>query len=299
MKKVVITGATGMLGVSLIRRLIASDIEVVCIIKPESLRREAIPKHALVNVIECDSNDLSSVKLNGKYDVFYHFAWKATSHMTRNDPFFQLENVQGTLEAIKLAHQLGCECFIGAGSQAEYGRVSGLIGPDTPANPDLAYGICKYTAGRLGSLLAKELGIRYIWTRVFSVFGPHDGADTMISSCIRKLKNNEEMELTPCEQLWDYLYEDDCAEAFFLLAQKGLDQSIYCIASGSPDILKNYVLEIGRILHKEDLLKFGAQPYQQNQVMSLNVDISSLINDTGFRPQISFVEGIKRIINSL
>lgn len=96
-----------------------------------------------------------------------------------------------------------------------------------------------------------------------------------------------------------FLYEDDCAEAFFLLAQKGLDQGIYCIASGSPDILKNYVLEIGRILYKEELLKFGAKPYQQNQVMSLNVDISQLAKDTGFKSRISFIEGIKRIVNSL
>lgn len=96
-----------MLGVSLIRRLIASDIEYYVLSNPILCVARLFQKHKLVNVIECDSNALPSLKLNDKYNVFYHCAWKATSHLTRNDPFSQLENVQGTLDAIKLAHQLG------------------------------------------------------------------------------------------------------------------------------------------------------------------------------------------------
>lgn len=296
MRNAIITGATGMLGVSLILKLIERGVSVTALIRPGSARRKSIPEHPLVTIIESDSNDLLSVEFSESYDVFYHFAWKATSHLDREDVLLQQENISGTLDALRLAHRLGCTCFIGAGSQAEYGRISETISPDTPVYPDTAYGISKYAAGRLGGILAKKLGIRYIWTRVFSIYGPHDGEQTMMSTCIRKLKNNEEMQLTPCGQIWDYLYEDDCAEAFALIAEKGCDQSVYCIGSGQAKPLREYVEAIGRALKKEYLLKIGSKPYADNQVMHLQADISSLHKDTGFLPKITYEEALRRML---
>ena len=44
------------------------------------------------------------------------------------------------------------------------------------------------------------------------------------------------------------------------------------------------------------LLKLGAKPYAPKQVMYLCADISELRKDTGFEPQYSFEEGIRRTI---
>ncbi|MGL4389117.1 MAG: NAD-dependent epimerase/dehydratase family protein [Brevinema sp.] len=297
MKNVIITGATGMLGISLIEALIFRGIKVTALIHPNSARKDAIPKNPLVTIIECDFNQLNKLQLSDKYDVFFHFAWKDTTHKGRSNPVAQQENISLTLQSVQLAHRLGCSCFVGAGSQAEYGRVSNIITPETSINPDSAYGISKYAAGTLGAILAKELKIRYIWARVFSVYGPHDGAQTMISNCIRKLKNNEEMELTSCEQLWDYLYEEDCAKAFIAIAEKGKDQSVYCIGSGKARPLKEYVFAIANMLGNEYLLKIGAKSYNENQIMHLQADITSLTKDTGFIPSISFEDSLKLFPN--
>ncbi len=285
-----------MLGISLINKCIQEKIEVLAIIRPNSDRKKTIPTSPLVKIIECSSEDLLSLKFDDKYDVFYHFAWKATSHETRNDPISQSDNIQDTLHAMQFAAKIGCKTFIGAGSQAEYGRVSSTISPETPVNPDNSYGISKYATGKLCAIKGKELGMRFIWTRVFSVYGPHDGSNTMISTCIRKLKNDESMELTPCEQEWDYLYEDDCAKAFYLLGLKGQDQTTYCIGSGQTKSLKQYTQIIGEILNKSNMLKIGAKPYIKDQVMFLKADITLLTKHTGFIPEISFEEGIRSTI---
>ncbi|MGL4367560.1 MAG: NAD-dependent epimerase/dehydratase family protein [Brevinemataceae bacterium] len=296
MKKIVITGATGMLGISLINKCIGENIEVLAIIRPNSHRRNNIPNSPLVKILECDNDNLLSINTEDNYDVFYHFGWKATAHETRNDPTYQTENIKQTLEAVKLAYQLGCEGFIGAGSQAEYGRVNGMVSPDSPVNPDSAYGISKYAAGRLAGLLCRELNIRFIWTRVFSVYGEHDGANTLISSCIRNLTQNQTIEVTPSEQIWDYLYESDCAEALYLLGLKGKNQVLYNIGSGEGQALKYYLHIIGQILNKESLINIGAKPYSENQVMFLQANIDLLKTHTGFSPRISFEEGIQKII---
>ena len=50
----------------------------------------------------------------------------------------QEPNIQYTMDAVCLAKRLGCKLFVGAGSQAEYGRVDGKIGSNTPVNPEVA-----------------------------------------------------------------------------------------------------------------------------------------------------------------
>lgn len=88
--------------------------------------------------------------------------------------------------------------------EAEYGRVSDRISPSTPTNPDTAYGIAKYTAGKLSKVLCQDLNMKHIWARIFSVYGPFDNDDTMIMYAIKKFINYERPQFTKSEQLWDY-----------------------------------------------------------------------------------------------
>ncbi|MBQ7704590.1 MAG: hypothetical protein IJT73_04055 [Selenomonadaceae bacterium] len=103
--------------------------------------------------------------------------------------------------------------------------------------------------------------------------------------------------MTPCEQIWDYLHADDAARAFRLLGQC-LTEGVYVIGSGKGLTLKSYIETIYKLMTPNVPLVFGGKPYSANQVMYLQADISDLKRDTGFEPQISFEEGISRIINS-
>ena len=79
---------------------------------------------------------------------------------------------------------LGCKVFLGAGSQAEYGRVSGILRPDTPAFPENGYGMAKLCAGQMSRVECQTLGMDHVWARILSVYGPHDGPATMISGTV-------------------------------------------------------------------------------------------------------------------
>ena len=77
-----------------------------------------------------------------------------------------------------------CQVFIGAGSQAEYGRVEGVLTAQTPCFPENGYGMAKLCAGQMSRVECQTLGMAHIWTRILSVYGPHDGPATMILSLI-------------------------------------------------------------------------------------------------------------------
>ena len=80
MKSAVITGATGMIGSSLIDYLIKEGVRVTAIVRPQSKRKAMIPNHPLVNVVECELDALVTcdIRTIGDTDVFFHLAWDGT-----------------------------------------------------------------------------------------------------------------------------------------------------------------------------------------------------------------------------
>lgn len=206
-------------------------------------------------------------------------------------------NIKYTLDAVELARNLGCSTFIGAGSQAEYGLVKSVITEKTPTNPENGYGIAKLAAGQMSRLLANKYNMRHIWARIFSVYGPYNDENTMImNSIIQMVKCKKSPNYTKGEQIWDYIYSKDVAEALYLIAKKGKDNSIYCIAQGESKPLSWYISKIKNNIDKDIELNLGVIPYSKKQVMNLQADISSLKKDTGFLPKYTFEKGIKETI---
>ena len=298
LKKAVITGPTGAIGTALIRRMAEEDVQVYAVVRPDSRRLAAIPTHPNVHVVKLDVSELSRLPelISGGADAFYHFAWGNTVGAGRNDMPVQIQNIRWTIEAARAAAALGCQVFIGSGSQAEYGRVDGVLTPETACFPENGYGMAKLCAGQMSRVECEKLGIGHIWTRILSVYGPGDGAGSMISTVIRQLLAGEKPALTAGEQVWDYLYSEDAAMAFYLLGKHGVSGKTYVLGNGSSRPLKEYIEVLRDAIDPALALGLGEVPYGPKQVMRLQADISALTADTGFTPRYTFEEGIRRTI---
>lgn len=295
MRRAIITGATGAIGTALVQELIEHEVEILVICRADSERNDRIPKHPLVEKCFCDLNRLAELdNSTGKtYDVFYHLAWGGTIGAERDDMYLQNRNVKNSLDAVGVAKRFGCHTFIGAGSQAEYGRTEGLLRPDTPAFPETGYGIAKLCSGAMTRELAHQMGLSHIWVRILSVYGPNDGEKTLISTMLRNLKSGISPQCTLGEQKWDYLYSRDAARAFYLLGEKGIDGKTYVLGSGRVAPLREYIEKVCKIASNGIQAGFGAVPYAPRQVMYLGADISELRRDTGFEPAYTFEEGMR------
>lgn len=300
-KSAVVTGPTGAIGTALCRELAEHGIRVYAVCRPGSPRAAALPQHENIVPVSCDVAQLAHLpeQIPGGADAFYHFAWAHTIGPGRNDMPAQIQNIRYTLDAVQAAGKLGCQVFIGAGSQAEYGRVEGMLTPDTPCFPENGYGMAKLCAGQMSRVECRKLGIHHIWPRILSVYGPGDGSATMISGVIRQLLEGKKPALTEGIQKWDYLYSGDAALAFRLLALHGVDGKIYPVGGGEARPLREYVQILRDAIDPQLELGFGEIPYGPLQVMYLQSDISSLQEDTGFVPQVSFETGIRMTIDSL
>ena len=298
MKKAIITGCTGAVGVSIIQELILNDWYIIAVCRENSSRRASIPKSSKVRIVECNLEKIEKLPalIEEKCDVFFHLAWDGTYGEDRMNCIRQNKNVEYTLHAVNAAKELGCEVFIGAGSQSEYGRIDGVLHPNIVCNPDNPYGAAKLAACHMSRILCNQLGIRHNWCRILSIYGAYDGEYTMVCSIIKKLLRGERPICTVGNQIWDYIYSKDAARAFRLVAEKGKKDAVYCLGSGRTRTLRQYIEVIRDTIDPGLKVGFGELPYYPNQVMHLEADISNLTEDTGFIPQYSFEDGIKETI---
>ena len=211
--------------------------------------------------------------------MFIHLAWAGTSHEERNISSIHEENVRMSLECVRLAKRMGCSLYVDAGSQAEYGIVSGTITEETSCNPISAYGKGKLKMYQDTKALTEQLDMKYIHLRIFSVYGENDHDDTLIKSAMRKLKAGELFEMRSGGQKWNYLYVGDAARqiaelSLYAFAKSNFSCEVYNIASEDTRQLKDFVIAMKEIVNSSSELRFGG--YDREKDVNLAPDISKL-----------------------
>lgn len=294
-----ITGATSFIGIHLINEYLKSDFNVIAIARPNSKNLNRLPKSDSLTIIEIDMSEIEKItekiKLK-KADIFYHLAWNGTRLPYRNDAVIQEKNYYAAINAMKAAKLLECDIFIGSGSQAEYGKCIGKISETHSSKPINEYGKAKLKAYETLKQIAAENNIKFIWARIFSVYGIYDYEKTLVMSTFYKMMKNENIQLTRCEQMWDFIYVEDLARAMYLLANTSCADGIYNIASGESKRLKEFLIDMKNVCKSKSKLQFGAIPYNNEMVISFEPLVDKLKHNTGWECNVKFKEGIKRIL---
>jgi|GEM_PF-295157 len=223
----VVTGAAGFIGADVCRELLSRGWQVYAIVRPGSAAARLPRGEEALQLIEGDllqpsswEGQLEAAAAAGeRFDCWLQLGWAGVAGTARNDPS-QAANVGAAVESVRLAARLGCSSWIGAGSQAEYGQMEGRADEGAPEAPTTAYGHAKLAAGRQALAEAALHGLSGYWIRIFSVYGPGDNDNWLIPGLIRQLLAGESPAMTLGEQRWDYVYIDDAAAAFTLLAEQ-------------------------------------------------------------------------------
>lgn len=309
MRKIVVTGATSMLGLATISAALKDDEDILiyAVVRRGSANLSRLPVDNRVFVIECDLGEYDKLPflIDCSCDTLYHFAWEASSMQEKNNRYFDVDvgyrNIGYALQAYSVACDLECDNFVGAGSQAEYGNLrQDIQTPEDNTSPITCYGIAKDTVRRLLMVKSTQKNVKVQWIRIFSVYGTNDRPNTLISLMIDKMKRDEDILLTKCVQQWDYLYESDAGEAIYLIGKEVKKSEVYCLGSGQGRILKDYVESVKSITKSNSKLLYGVVPYGKDSVMNLNADITKIKKDTSWGgPRVAFEDGICKICENI
>ena len=280
MKKILITGASGFLGMSIVSELAefgGYDIYAVA-----SGRRNVVFPNG-VNTVTADLLDRERSKRlieEIRPEIMVHLAWGLS------EPGFlksvnNLVWLEESLRMLRFFLESGGKYFTFAGSSAEYGSFRGFSENGETANDatdanvaNLAnvtlYGQCKNSFHRIASNLCGASGIKYVNLRFFPTLGKRVRANVAVPMAIAAFTAGERFVCKSPYNIWDFISVDDASKATCAVIQKQYS-GVVNIASGVPRMVGDVFRTIAKKMNCEHLLSLNFEN-SAKEILVANTD---------------------------
>lgn len=294
MKSVIVTGANGFVGCALVKELLSRNIKVCAVVRNN--RTDRLPNHPLLKIVSCEMDnigDLYKLIKPEQYEVFYHLAWAGSTGNDRSDYSLQLMNTKWSLDSVNAASLCGCKTFVGAGSLAEF-DVNAYT-PTDGAKPNSVshYGTAKIATHYMTKAECNKVGINHLWAYLTNTFGIGNFTSNFVNFAAKLMITGQPANFTPAEQPYDFLYVSDTAYGLYCIGKSGKNNNSYYIGSLQHRRLKEYIELIRNAINPYIIINFGVIPFNGVIQPDSTFDCSKIVRDTGFKPAISFEEGLR------
>jgi nucleoside-diphosphate-sugar epimerase len=215
---VIVYGANGFLGSVITKRLHKSGIAVLAVIRPTSdkSRFEGLKN---LEVIEEESFNWPQLIEKYKPGAVICAQWRGVSKSDREDLEMQMSNIQPFIDFANAAVASSVQTFICFGSQAESQKSSQMIAEEIYNSGTTAYGRVKALLHSNLDFIFNESKCRFVWARVFSVYGPSDTSESLLMQLHESESQGIKLKIENPDTLWSFLYEDDFAAAIERILQ--------------------------------------------------------------------------------
>lgn len=302
MEKAIVTGASGLIGSSVINELLANGVKVMAIGRKVKINSEFYIENSCDNLSYCQL-DLQDIHLlpekldrmgwsTGESCVFYHFAWSGSNTLTDGTIDDQLKNVTYSANAVKIAKELGCIKFINSGTLEETFTEKYLdnnwINSEYHSNQGL-YSISKLSSRDMCLMVAYLERIDYIHTRFSAVYSNDLNLKGYICSSLKMILNGEKVHPPQNTQLFDLISLENLSKAYYSIGLNGKNKANYFIGTGKPKTLVNYFMDLENLIRGEKNEEMDVKN-ESNLILSQeDFDVSDLKNDTGFEINNTFL----------
>ena len=288
--KYIVTGGAGFIGSNLVDQLLKDGHEVI-IIDDLSTGNNLNPGTKFLHADIASRDALKGISggLAGA-DAIFHLAALARVQPSITNPLkFNRVNVDGTLNMLMLAKELGIKRFVYSASSSAYGNAEVFPTPEThPTDPLSPYGLQKLIGEQYCTVFSHCYGLETVSLRYFNVFGERqslEGAYCLVMGIFAK-QRLEEQPLTIVgdgEQRRDFTYVGDVARANILAAQSdkvGKGEVINIGAGDSRSVNQLAELIGGAKTHIESVL-------EPRQTLADNTKAKELL---GWEPTVTLEE---------
>jgi len=294
MNKVLITGASGFIGKNIVELLIEKKIKIIAFLsKDDDLGFNALMKMGVHEFLY--ENDLFRTDIY--FDSCIHLASYGVEY-GKDDYDIMLDvNIKLATKIMLFCYRNNCKNFINTGSCFEYGKNNSFqIEENALKNPDTIYAATKTAADIILRNVAKNHKIKYISVRPFGVFGNYEQYYRLLPLVVKHGMNNKPLMLTRGEQIRDYLYVKDVAQAFFKILstiEQIPSNEDFNICSSNPITVREFIEEIINVFGFDiSLYNFGGIQYRKNESMRFVGSNSKLKKMTNWEPQYNLIQAI-------
>ena len=289
-KKVLVTGATGLIGKELAKPLLNAGFEVYAITIDGNNPNNGI--HWIKGDL-FDEGSIKSIIEEIKPEYLLNMAWCTVGDYLKSDLNYKF--LTAGINLLKYFKDNGGKRVVFAGTCFEYKFKDGPLKETDELDADkTVYTFCKNKLHEIAEYFCNMHGISFGYGRIFYVYGRNEDKTRLTGMIIDKLSHNEEVIIKSGSLYKDYIYSKDIAGAFVALLNSDVEGSVN-ICSGQAISIKDFALEIGRQMGKENLIIFKDEP--SNQPSIIVGDNSRLIEEVGYKNEYKLVKGIKEVVN--
>lgn len=281
MKKVIVTGATGFIGSSLIRTLLKKGVKIYGIDINEEKLTGFFKDDNFSPVVAGFEHykNLPDIIKDKDIDVFYHFAWAGGFTTALRDYKLQLSNAGFAGDAVEAAHIIGAKKFVYANTYNQYEIINFLESETFEPRYTCIYSTGKTAASLICRTLAYNFGIDYNAGLIPMPYGENNYSKQLVNTVISCLNNGVAPKLVEGNNLYDLVYIQDIVDALIAIGKYGKSNKEYYIGHRKLKTFKEWIFEIRDEIAPDVELRFGEFNDNQNIDFS-KVDLDALYNDT-------------------
>ncbi|MDX1948715.1 MAG: NAD(P)-dependent oxidoreductase [Pirellulaceae bacterium] len=290
LRKVLLTGGTGVLGSHLLRQL--GDDRRNHLLLP-SRRPLGLPSFpATVETVAIDLADTTGAQALVRSfcpDVLIHCAASGLRY-PKPDWFPMMRfNVESTLRLFEAACEIPDCHFIHVSAGLVYRSQDRPLVESDPLDSLHPYGASKAAADVLIRAAAAEFRRRLTVLRPFSFTGLHDCSERIFPQLLRAAAERKPLAMSPGQQIRDFCAAQDIAAAVVRCVEAEPNQSIEVLNLGSGNAipLRRLLEQVCDQLRLDVELQTGARPYHPHEPMHLVADIAKARQVLGWRPTIN------------
>jgi nucleoside-diphosphate-sugar epimerase len=294
---VIITGSTGFVGRHLVPKLIFEKHQILELTRSIDFSNQLYGENTQKFLIDEDQNVLVSTIEEFKPDVIIHLA----SFLTSSDDYSSLNKLLETnisffcrlLDAIK---NVNLKLFVNTGTFAEY------FSGDDDFDPAYLYAATKTASRSFLDYYSKVYSFKHTTVVPYTIYGGKDTQKKIIDIISDSITSNTPIDLSPGEQVLDFIHVDDVTD-FYILLVKNLNKlsqkTNFLLGTGIGHTLIQVAQIIEDISKHKTNINWGGKDYRPSDVMYAVADISEINNTFQWNPKINLIEGIQKLMKRI
>ena len=288
-KTILITGASGFLGLWLQKKLSSYEYDIF-LTASKNYPKQNIHKLNLTNYEETKQY-IDKIKPT----IIFHLGAIVDLSRDYSTAIKCVDvNIKGTINLLESLKDHTIKKFILASTEEVYGNGRVPFKESQIPYPPSAYSVSKIAAENFCSIYAQKLNFNLIIFRIATMYGPKNPLERLISQVIVKALHNEDIYLNSGSKKRDYIYIEDVARAFNNILTTNLKSKIeiFNLGSGHSHTLKCLVETVIKLTNSSSHVQYDAFPDRTLEAEKWLLDISRANRLLNWKPKINLNEGL-------
>lgn len=302
MRSAVVTGGAGFIGSHMVDLLLERGFRVHVIDDLSGGRLQNLDHHRENSNLVVELRDIREIQdddpLFRGVDYVFHYAGIGDLVPSIEKPLdYVSTNTMGTVRVLEAARRSEVRKVVYAASSTCYGFADVPTREDAPISPQYPYALSKYMGEEAVLHWGKVYKLPVTSIRIFNAYGTRSRTSGAYGAVFgvflaQKLAGKPFTVVGDGSQRRDFLYVTDVARAFFAAAESDRTDVIYNVGAGAPQSVNRLVelLGGGEVVHL---------PKRPGEPDCTWADISKIQTELGWRPEVSFEEGVGRMLENI